>query len=457
MTNDFIRVDYAALQEIGSIFDQSSERVQLRLDSLIRHTDALKHGGWTGDAASRCLREMDEDIMPSLGRLVEALAAAGETTRQIAGIMREAEEQAAACLRPDLEIARDEKDDGRLYSPYGQDDVPILPIGEIGVVTSGDADTEEIDLSTNDFLYSGGDISADALLGEETSVEIYSSSFTLPSIITEAENGQWEQALAQLQNRTPLEPAPTDTLVTSFFSQRARSGMGVSWEEAVAMALLAMLGGGLLSQAAAMASVLAQEGLRRLQEGGFTLLPEDPRSGINEGPRLNEEGQTNYEDLPAYDDRNPQIWDTPLYQHGLEIESIPMQGEQGALILEAQTGDIQSGPSGRVTTTSNGDLAIEFDDGTIVIDNGPAISHEEAFDVAARWVGSDSYEYPPNSHNHYSQTQPDGTVHRFRMTDSDINAPSGAHINLEVGQWLQNRHGGWYFNVTQNVHVRIGQ
>src|SRR5690606_32243986 len=50
-------------------------------------------------------REVDDDLLPSLERLKTALGAAGETTRRIIQIMRQAEQEAAATMRGTDEAA----------------------------------------------------------------------------------------------------------------------------------------------------------------------------------------------------------------------------------------------------------------------------------------------------------------------------------------------------------------
>ena len=132
------------------------------------------------------------------------------------------------------------------------------------------------------------------------------------------------------------------------------------------------------------------------------------------------------------------------------LESVPLDGDQGPTILTAEV-------EGDVTTTSDGRDAIKFNDGTQVEDKGTPISQADALDAAWKWVGGEqSYEYPEGSDNHYSQTQPDGTVHRFRATEGDLgDTQIGPHINFESGRWVTDKHGRTIFDSKKNLHVRI--
>lgn len=103
MPPDLILANYAELENIAKAFDSGSDRVRGIYQSLDGHLANLKVGGWEGDSAETFFRELDRDLMPSVGRLHQALSQAARTTREISRIFREAEEQAARQLRaPDI-------------------------------------------------------------------------------------------------------------------------------------------------------------------------------------------------------------------------------------------------------------------------------------------------------------------------------------------------------------------
>lgn len=97
---DHIRADYNTPNSISQTFHNEAQRVRRVYDSLATTCTAnLKAGGWVADSADAYYREMEEDILPSVQRLAEALAEAAEVTLQIKAIMQKAEVEAAAYLR----------------------------------------------------------------------------------------------------------------------------------------------------------------------------------------------------------------------------------------------------------------------------------------------------------------------------------------------------------------------
>jgi WXG100 family type VII secretion target len=96
---DLIRADYPTLEEVATTFDDERDRVQRVQETVTHHIEELRGGGWVSDAADGFYREMDNDLLPSLGRLMAALGAAGETIRRIIQIMRQAEQEAAAAMK----------------------------------------------------------------------------------------------------------------------------------------------------------------------------------------------------------------------------------------------------------------------------------------------------------------------------------------------------------------------
>jgi WXG100 family type VII secretion target len=69
MTADRIRADYPTLENIASTFDREQERIQQVQNALSQHVDILRSGGWVSDAADTFYREMDDELLPSVGRM----------------------------------------------------------------------------------------------------------------------------------------------------------------------------------------------------------------------------------------------------------------------------------------------------------------------------------------------------------------------------------------------------
>jgi WXG100 family type VII secretion target len=93
-----VSIHYQTMAQIANTFDAEARRVQEVANTVENHLSTLKSGGWIADAATRFYDEMDNEICPSLERLQAALVAAGDVSRTIIQIMKQAEEEAAAQL-----------------------------------------------------------------------------------------------------------------------------------------------------------------------------------------------------------------------------------------------------------------------------------------------------------------------------------------------------------------------
>lgn len=94
-----IRADHDDLARIASMFGRQSQNAQRSLQHIKRQMDTLQGGDWIGKGAQAFYKEMDQDVLPALKRLTEALAQAQRTTVQISQILKQAEEQAARLFR----------------------------------------------------------------------------------------------------------------------------------------------------------------------------------------------------------------------------------------------------------------------------------------------------------------------------------------------------------------------
>ena len=96
MGSDVIRVDHDAMAQIASKFEQNAQKTTQTLQELQRPYQGLKEGGWIGQGATAFYAEMDGKIIPSVRRLIQALSQAGQATNEIAGVMRNADEEASS-------------------------------------------------------------------------------------------------------------------------------------------------------------------------------------------------------------------------------------------------------------------------------------------------------------------------------------------------------------------------
>lgn len=93
-----VRGEYDELQQIASIFGAQSEHSQRALRQIKSRVDTLQGGDWVGKGAQAFYKEMDQEVLPALSRLVEALNQAQHTTRQVSRIVQETEEATARLL-----------------------------------------------------------------------------------------------------------------------------------------------------------------------------------------------------------------------------------------------------------------------------------------------------------------------------------------------------------------------
>jgi WXG100 family type VII secretion target len=99
MAARIVRADYDQLTQMASAFTQQADQARQMLQQLSKQSEALQRGDWLGQGAQAFYAEMNGQVLPTMNRLVRALEAAGDVTRQVNQIVQQAESEAAACLR----------------------------------------------------------------------------------------------------------------------------------------------------------------------------------------------------------------------------------------------------------------------------------------------------------------------------------------------------------------------
>ncbi|MBN1285484.1 MAG: WXG100 family type VII secretion target [Anaerolineae bacterium] len=93
-----IQARYDELDDVANHFAQEAaevEQMQQRVRSAIAN---LQDGGWIGDAADAFYAEMEDEVLPAVQRLAEALEEANSTVKKISTILSNAEQEAAAIV-----------------------------------------------------------------------------------------------------------------------------------------------------------------------------------------------------------------------------------------------------------------------------------------------------------------------------------------------------------------------
>lgn len=98
---DEIRADYEALQQIAARFSQRAEITAEMLAGVRQAYQPLEQGSWIGEGADAFFAEMTGDVIPAVGRLIAALATAGEITGSVGRTIEEADQAAASPFQND--------------------------------------------------------------------------------------------------------------------------------------------------------------------------------------------------------------------------------------------------------------------------------------------------------------------------------------------------------------------
>lgn len=94
-----VRGQYAELNQIAQAFGSHAEQINAALGRIKAAKNTLSCGDWIGRGASAFYGEMDSQVLPALQRLVNALQQAKLVTGQMSAVVKQAEEDAAACFR----------------------------------------------------------------------------------------------------------------------------------------------------------------------------------------------------------------------------------------------------------------------------------------------------------------------------------------------------------------------
>lgn len=94
-----VRSDYDQLQIIQNTFSSQADAIQRMNQNIKSRMDTLQGGDWIGEGARKFYSEMGDQVLPSLQRFQNALAEAARITRQLAQIMKQAEDEASSFFK----------------------------------------------------------------------------------------------------------------------------------------------------------------------------------------------------------------------------------------------------------------------------------------------------------------------------------------------------------------------
>ncbi|MCA9885827.1 MAG: WXG100 family type VII secretion target [Anaerolineae bacterium] len=90
-----IEVEYSQLRDCVRHFQREQDHAQHICNEIQAQLDVLKGGAWVADAADAFYREMEDDVLMGMRRLITALGRSSEVSSQITQIMEAAEQEAS--------------------------------------------------------------------------------------------------------------------------------------------------------------------------------------------------------------------------------------------------------------------------------------------------------------------------------------------------------------------------
>lgn len=87
----FFRIDYDLIKNIGGSFRGQATAVQQTIQKLTRPIETLRGGDWIGEGATAFFNEMDNEVMPAMKRLQNAMSEADRVSKEIERLQHEAE------------------------------------------------------------------------------------------------------------------------------------------------------------------------------------------------------------------------------------------------------------------------------------------------------------------------------------------------------------------------------
>lgn len=97
--SDEIRVNYEQLDQAAGKFASQMQAVEDMLQKVMGSFQDLENGGWIGRGSEAFISEMRGEVLPAVTRLINALNEGQQVTRQIAQLMRQADQEASSRFR----------------------------------------------------------------------------------------------------------------------------------------------------------------------------------------------------------------------------------------------------------------------------------------------------------------------------------------------------------------------
>ena len=99
MPTNKVQLNYDELSAIRDRFSRQADAVNQMQQNIRGKMDVLQSGGWIGRGANAFFQEMDNDVLPAVQRLQNAMAQAASEVQRLCDQARAAEESAANLFR----------------------------------------------------------------------------------------------------------------------------------------------------------------------------------------------------------------------------------------------------------------------------------------------------------------------------------------------------------------------
>ena len=93
-----VECNYVMMDTIGSKFRQQGDAIEETLGDLRRKVESLE-GQWIGHGHDAFFQQMQTVVLPSMDRLVQALRAGANASKEITTLLSDEEDEAASAFR----------------------------------------------------------------------------------------------------------------------------------------------------------------------------------------------------------------------------------------------------------------------------------------------------------------------------------------------------------------------
>ena len=93
-----VQIEYEQMSQISSQAGELEEQVRQIFQRVQGNIQNCRSDNWVGDHANQFYQRMDNEVMPGVQRLSQALGEMSNVVQQIIKIMESAEEEAQGCF-----------------------------------------------------------------------------------------------------------------------------------------------------------------------------------------------------------------------------------------------------------------------------------------------------------------------------------------------------------------------